>query len=186
MKNIFYSILVVAGVIFVVSSCSNGAYNTNPNSNQNQSINPLKPLTLSQFNWGGGAPVSGDINGNHWQADTAFFGTDSSGASVLIAYKMNSHHAITSMMTFHLNIYKIETGSLFNMGFHKYDQWASYWDSSTTHGRVSLSYLGNSGEIDVTENDSAFLNAKFYFQGVAPDTSLLNVLNGNINFAKLH
>ena len=92
MKNIFYSILVLAGACFVVASCSNGAYNANPTSNANQSVDPLNPLTLSQFTWGGGSgAVSGTVNGASWTADTAYFGTDSTGASDVIAYKKNGY-----------------------------------------------------------------------------------------------
>jgi hypothetical protein len=182
MKKIFYSVLALTTVLFVASSCSNGAFNTNPNSNANSSVNPLNPLKVGDFTWGGDGMVSGDINGAHWTADTAYFGIDSLGNSMVTAYKKVGHYY--AYMTFHLKIYQIEGDNLFPMGFRNYDDYATYIDSGATLGALGISYLGNSGEIDVMENDSAFIKAKFYCQMVTPNGLLLNINNGNINIPK--
>ena len=145
MKKIFYYTLFFTGAFCAINACSNGPYTANPSSNANNSVNPLKPLTSSQFTWGGESPVSGDINGTHWRADTAYFGTDSSGASYVTGIKYSDG----SRMTFHLLIYKIESSTLYNLSYHVYDHYAGYMDSTSTGGQLALSYLGNSGEINI-------------------------------------
>ncbi len=65
MKCIVYSVLLFTGLSLLVA-CSNGTYTANPSSNANSSVNPLHPLTSSQFNWKGTDPMSANINGTNF------------------------------------------------------------------------------------------------------------------------
>lgn len=182
MKKTFYALLLFAGVCFSVSSCSNGAYNASPSSPANSGVNPLNPLKASQFTWTGTDPVSFQVNGAGWHADTAYFLLDSTGASNVIAYKGSTAFII------HLaDLYKVEvaTGSVLDsMYYHGYSQFAAFLDSSNTGGYYCYSYLGNSGEVNVIENDSAYLKAQFYFIGVSSKGTVINVSNGWVNITK--
>lgn len=175
MNRIFYALLLLAG-IYGIASCSNGDYSANPASPQAGSINPLNPLTKNQFTWGGTNPVSADINGVHWVADAASFALDTSGANVIIATK-----GVNIMMFYLRNVW---SGNLYDMGYKVSSRYASYIDSASSLSGYYFSYLGNSGEVYMVENDSAIIKGMFYFQGVTTDGKLINVSNGYFNIAK--
>jgi len=118
MRKLLNSILFVAGLSLVFASCSNGEYTANPNGNANTSLNPLNPLkTEEDFSWGGSEPLSADINGNRWVAESANFLLDS-GVNYIFAYKGASQ--------FHLILPDVYRGNLYNTGFGKYDRYMLY------------------------------------------------------------
>ena len=176
MKNLLFSLLLLAFVCVVYSSCSNGAYSANPNGAANSGVNPLKPLTSSEFTWSGSGSISADINGVHFVADTATWFLDSSGTNVFSGY--NATHGFIFYLN---NVYSV---NLYPLQYHIYTTQAAYIDSINIASSYYESYLGNSGQVKITENDSAYIKGLFYFQGVTTSGKLVTVKNGYFNIAK--
>jgi len=186
MKRILYSLLILAGMWVSFAACNSGAYVANPTGGANTSINPLNPLKANQFTWSGTAPFSAVINGNQWNADTASFNfSDTTGTNILMARKGNSYFMIALQDVYAINVY--------NMGFKTYNRYAWYVDSlnlgsgfyyASVAPNYYVSYLGNSGEVFITENDSAFIKGEFYFQGVNGSGDVISVNNGYFYIAK--
>jgi len=195
MKKVLYSILLFTAVLGVLSACNNGDYNSNLSSNANGSINPLNPLKIDEFTWGGNDPMSADINGSHWVADAAYFQLDTFGRNLIIGIKG------PQMMAFILN--DVWSNNLYNMGYKvekrmgmyfagvdstmaaSGDLWGVVGGSSTANSAVVFtSYLGNSGEIKMVENDSVRIKGQFYFQAVNSSGAVMNITNGYFNVAK--
>ena len=177
MKKIFYNFLFVTGAFCAINACSNGPYTANPSSNGNNSVNPLKPLTSSQFTWGGSGSISADINGSHFVADTASWGLDSSGTNIIAGSNSSGKGFL-----FYLNsVYAV---NLYSLSYHIYNTYMVYSDSISNVNDYYFSYFGNSGEVKITENDSAYIKGLFYFQGVTHDGRIVTVSNGYFNIAK--
>lgn len=186
MNKLFQSILLFAGACASLCSCSNGQYSASPSSNANSSINPLQPLTSSQFTWGGTAPMSADINGTHWLADYATYGKDSLFANEVVGYKS----ADGTILAFYLS--DSWANNLYNTGYQQYKRYGVYIDhsdsstlspfldktSAAAKAHNYYSYIGNSGEVNMIRNDSAYFEGKFYFQGVNAAGQIINVMNG--------
>lgn len=187
MKKVLYTMLFCTGLASALTSCSNGEYTANPSSNANGSINPLTPLTSSQFTWSGTEPMSADINGVHWVADGGAFTQDSLFTNQMVGTKSDG----TTMALLLANVWG---GNLYNMGYHVYDKFGLYIDSlgpdplkspnAANAAHYYISYLGNSGEVKVLENDSAYIKGVFYFQGVNSKGQIINVTNGYFKLPK--
>lgn len=175
MKKTFYSILFVA-VTGILGACSNGDYLANPSNPGNGSINPLNPLKSEDFTWTGTDPMSADINGTHWVAEAASFTLDTSGTNILVGTKG------ANIMGFYLN--NVWSGNLYDMGFKVGNRFGTFLDSATAVNGAYFSYLGNSGEVKILENDSAYIKGQFYFQGVTTGGKIINVTNGYFKIAK--
>src|ERR1043165_9714417 len=119
MKRILCAALMLTGISTLIS-CSNGDYTNNVTSPANQSVNPLKPLTASEFTWSGAEPLSVKRNGSLWHADSAWFHYDSTGAANLFAYETSKHEGIV------LHLLSTYAGNLYNMGFKQYNI-LGYW-----------------------------------------------------------
>ncbi len=176
MKQLFYSVLMFAGVCSAMSSCSNGAYDANPAGAANTGVNPLNPLTSSQFTWVGSGSFSGDVNGVHFVADTSAWYLDSSGTNVFVGYSGSKGFIFYLNNVYSVNVYPMQ--------YHIYNRQAAWTDSVGNVNDYYFSYLGNSGEVKVTENDSAYIKGQFYFQGVTANGRLVTVSNGTFNIAK--
>ena len=179
MKKLLYSILVCAAVGSLFASCSNGDYVANPNSNANQSVNPLNPLKSSQFTWTGSKPLSVYVNGSPWVADTAYYGfNDSSGTNIIVGWKGHQY--------LQLNLSNVYGGSIYTMQLKTYNVIATWYDIDSIFSVNSeyTSLLGNSGEIKMIENDSAKMVAQFYFQGVNGYGGVSNFSNGYLEINK--
>ncbi len=177
MRKILNSILFIAGLSLVFASCSNGEYTANPSGNANTSLNPLNPLKSGDdFSWGGNEPLSADINGSHWVAEGASFLLDS-GVNYIFANKGASQ--------FHLVLPDVYQGNIYNTGFGKYDRYMLYADSfGGLTSNYYFSYLGNFGQLYITENDSAIIAGKFHFQGINNKGQLISVTNGYFKIVK--
>lgn len=181
MKKILRTALLISGISFLLYSCSNGDYIANPNSNANGSINPLNPLTTSQFTWPALGKFSASINGAQWVADTAWFYLDTTGAFVITAYRDSMRQ------NFRLSLLETWAGSLYNMGYKQYNINGIYYvvDTSFKTGfDVYYSFLGNSGELYMQQNDTAIIQGRFYFQGVNNNNAIDNITNGYFNVHK--
>ncbi len=179
MKNLFYSILLVTGVACVVASCSKGAYNANTAANANGSINPLTPLTTpDQFNWIGSGqdPMSATINGVGWKASYATWSLDTFGGNVIKGYLGGQ------IMYLYLN--QVYQGNIYPMGYHDYLQSGSWSDSVGGAYLSYYSYYGNSGEVYITHNDSAYIQGLFYFKGITGSGQVTTVSNGYFKLNK--
>jgi hypothetical protein len=171
MRKFFCAILLLSSICIMDSCSSGGAYDANPSSPANQSVNPLNPLKASQFTWSGSGKFSANINGSPWVADTAYVYLSSGGVGNIYAQQYSTG---TSFIIHYPNSY---AGNLYNMGFGQ-DRYAIFTDSLGSY----YSTLGNSGELNVTLTGSDTLQAKFYFQGInSTDSNLINVNDGFIN-----
>jgi hypothetical protein len=181
MKRILSIIALLAAVGYGLQSCSSGAYQANPSSNANGSINPLKPLTAKQFTWTGtGAKVSLNINGAPWSTDSAsIFWYDSLQTNIVFASGGGK-----------VLIMYIKAGwanNVYNMGYKQYDYLAQWADDSATFvspGLLFQSALGNSGELYMTANDTLHFDGKFYFQGANSKGQIDNITNGVFTLLK--
>jgi hypothetical protein len=177
MKKIVYSVLFCISISAFLWSCSSGAYVANSSSPANNSVNPLNPLTTSQFTWTGVDPVSCNINGTPWVADSATYSLiDSTGANVVLAYKNKK---------LVLSLYLVRTwqGSLYNMGYKQYNTTGTYFPDSTLTNYY-YSALGNSGELYMQKNDTVNFQGRFYFQAVNTKSQVVNISNGYFNLKK--
>ena len=180
MKKILHSILLFAGTCVALTSCSNGEYVANPGSAANTAVNPLKPLTASQFTWGGTGSLSATINGVSFVADTAAWRLDSSGTNLIAGSSGDTRG-------FALNLRNVYAGNIYSLAYHIYNTEVIYTVADTANkllNGVYYSYLGNSGEVYITENDSAYIKGLFYFEGVDDSGKLVTVNNGYFNVAK--
>ena len=179
MKKLLYSILFCAGITGLLASCGGKDYVANPSSNANTGVNPLNPLTASQFTWTGTAPLTVYVNGAPWTADTAFYTfDDSSGTNVIVGYK--------GTQALQLNLANVYAGAIYPMQLKTYSVIAVWYNLDSSYSITSTysSILGNSGEIKVTENDSAKMVAQFYFQGVNGSGGVNTYSNGYLSINK--
>jgi hypothetical protein len=176
MKKIFYSILLFSGLCLAANSCSNGVYTANPAGSANNSVNPLKPLTSSQFTWANTGVVSGDVNGVHFSADTAGWFLDSSGTNIITG--LSGGKGFVFLLN---NVYAV---NLYSLSYDVFNTQVAWTDTFGNLNDYYYSYYGNSGEVKITENDSAYIKGLFYFQGVTKDGRLVTVSNGSFNIAK--
>ncbi len=178
MRRFLYSILACSGLCAALVSCSNGDYTANPDNPANNGVNPLKPLTKSEFTWANSGKFSGDINGTHFSADTVTWYLDSTGTNVFAGYNTER----TKGFLFFLN--NVYSGNLYQLTYHVVPTQAIWADTVGSSKDYYASYLGNSGEVYITENDSACIKGLFYFQGVTTDGRLVTVSNGSFNIDK--
>ncbi len=167
--------LLFAGVCSF-SACSNGDYSANPSSNVSTAVNPLKPLTSSEFTWTGDEPLSADINGTHWKADVATWSIDDSGSNFIVATGGGR------MMYFKLA--DVWTGNVYDMQYKNTKRFSYYADSGTSASGYYLSNLDNSGEINIIENDSLVIKGKFYYKGYNGAGKEVNITNGYFKIQK--
>jgi hypothetical protein len=183
MKNTFYAFLIAAAISFAVTACSSGEYNANPSSTTNQSINPLHPLDSAGFDWAStsASPFSASINGGGFVGKDSLSGwflDDTTGADVV--------YGINGLQGFKLYLLSAYAGKIYSLGYHEYKTWALYSDVDTSFlpGHAFYSYFGNSGEVQILENDIHAIRGMFYFQGVTSTGAVVNVTNGYFNINK--
>ena len=174
MKSIVYSILLLTG-LSLLGACSNGDYVANPASNVNGGINPLHPLTSGDFTWSGTNPMSASIDGSSWVATSATYSFNS-GTNTITG--INGNKALVLILK---DIYK---NNLYGMGYKQYTTWA-YWTDSLGNPDYYQSGAGNSGEVWITESDSAYVKGEFYFQAINNEGAIVNVLNGYFYVPKM-
>ncbi len=174
MKNIFRCALLGLTVA-LFAACSNGDYVANPSSNSNGSINPLDPLKEGDFTWSGTDPMSADINGTnmvfgaYWRLD--------SGRNTLTGTNG------TKMIV--LSLKDVYTNNLYDMGYQQYQTNGFVTDSFGNVDSYYFSVLGNSGGVWISQNDSAVIKGKFYFQGVNSRGQVMNITHGHFNVSKI-
>ena len=178
MKNLFYSILLFAGVCFAAASCSKGAYNASTDSNANGGVNPLSPLTASQFDWIGSGkdPMSANINGVGWTAGSATWALDTVGGNIIIG------HLGGQVMNLYLN--QVYGGGVYSMSYHDYLTSGTWSDSVGGAYYSYASYYGNSGEVYITHNDSSYIQGLFYFKGITSSGQIVSITDGYFKLNK--
>lgn len=77
MKKLLLTASVIISATTLFSSCDNGKYDAQPNTDLSNYVNPSNPKggVFTGFDWGGTAPMSCEITGNYWQANDATFQT---------------------------------------------------------------------------------------------------------------
>jgi len=177
MTRKFYSILLFTAVCASIIACNNGDYQVNPNAGS--IINPLNPLTRSQFNWSGTVPLSCTVNGVPFVADSAFttWTTDTMNGNYITGLKGGTRGVSLYLRNvYDTTVYSMSYGET-NMG-----TWIDSVGGPATG--YYFSYLGNSGEVYVVENDSAYLKGYFYFAGVSDSGKLVSIENGYFKIVK--
>lgn len=179
MKKIFYSILFFAAAGLAFSACSTGDYNANISSAANNSVNPLAPLdsaALSAFVTSGKPSfITATINGSPWSSGdsaTGWFLDDTTGTNIISGISGGQ-----GLVLFLANVYAV---NIYKMGYNNkvtYAVWDQV-DTSTLPAFAYFSYLGNSGEVQILENDNTAIRGTFYFQGINSTGSVINVSNG--------
>ncbi len=185
MKNVFNTILLFAVICGVLASCTGGDYNVNPGSNANYVVNPLKPLTSAQFSWGTGSTpaiwsgtgvMGGVINGVSWSTNNVTWNLATGGDNVIIG--------TVGAKVMRLDLPSVYSGNVYTMAFHDYLQTGTWSDSVGTSYVSYYSFFGNSGEVYITENDSAYIRGMFYFEGISNSNQITAVNSGYFSFAK--
>lgn len=180
MKKKLYSLLAGLFVLGIVS-CNNGDYVAEPQSNGNGAVNPITPLTSNEFTWGNNDDVlSAEINGSGWKADSVTFGLDSSGANVIVGYKQQSDII--------LQLYLRDVwgpDNVYPMQWENYGRYGSVIDKKSITDGSYFSYLGNSGGLKMTYNDTDAIKGVFYFKGVTVTGKIMNVSKGVLNYKKM-
>lgn len=185
MKNVFYSILLFACFCGVLASCTGGDYNASPNSNANYVVNPLKPLTATQFSWGEGTTAAiwsglgvmgATINGSSWSTNNASWYVDTTGTTVVTGY--------VGSTIIQLKMNTIYTGKVYPMNFHDYNPYCQLSDSVGGSYLAYYSFNGNSGELYITENDSAYIKGMFYCECISNNGQITAINNGYFNISK--
>ena len=177
MKNFVYYIFVFTCLSFFVA-CSNGDYVANPATNANGSINPLHPLTSSDFTWSGKDPLSANVNGTYFEAKDYIYTFDSG---------RNMIFASNGAKAFYLFLKDVWKGNLYNMGYKQYDISGYYTDSFGDANSYYFSDLGNSGGLYMLKNDTVlggYISGLFYFQGINSRGQVINISNGYFNVQK--
>ena len=178
MKNGFYTILLFAVICGVFAACTGGNYNASPDNNANGAVNPLTPLTSSQFTWTGTDPISATINGVPWVASlgTWSFDTAGGGANVLTG--------VSGSTVVQLYLSGVYAGNIYGMNYHDYGQFVDVSDSVSGAYYSYSSVYGNSGEVQIVENDSARIKGYFYAKCLTPSGQVLVINNGYFNLPK--
>ncbi len=178
MRKLLYSILLFAAIGFALASCSKGAYNANTDSAANGGVNPLTPLTASQFDWIGSGkdPMSANINGTPWTAGYATWALNSAGSNIIIGY--------LGGQVMYLSLNQVYAGNVYSMSYHDRADSSSWSDSVGSAYYSYSSYLGNSGEVYVTHNDSAYIQGLFYFKGITPTGQIVSITDGYFKLLK--
>lgn len=171
--------LLVCFVVLGLASCSNGDYQADPASNGNGAVNPVTPLASSEFTWSGTEPMSCDINGKRWVADSVSFYLDDSGANLLYGFQFGK----TPRFGFYLK--DVWSGNDYPMEWKNYNRYAVYTDSLGYIDGTFYSYLSNSGGLKIVQNDSAVIKGLFYFKGISPNGKIVNISNGYFKIDKL-
>ncbi len=164
-----------AGVCSLFAACS-GDYTANPDSNANGVVNPLTPLTSSQFTWTGTDPMSATINGAGWVAGGSSWAIDTSGGNRLIGYLGST--------VMYLYLKEVYAGNVYAMNYNGFNQSCTLADSVGGAYYTYYSFLGNSGEVKIIENDSAYIKGLFYCKGVTPSGQVVAINNGYFNIRK--
>lgn len=174
MKKIIYA-LAVAG-ISVLASCSNGDYKASPDNNTNNSVNPIAPLTSSQYTWTGAEPVSANINGSPWTADVAYFSNDSTWANVIVAMK--------GSQVMYLYLRDVWKDNVYDIGYKVPYRYIIWTDSVDGTYSAFYSNLGNSAGLKMNQNDSATIKGQFYAKAVDSKGRVVNISNGYFKLSK--
>lgn len=179
MKRIFHTLALAAAIAGTLASCNNGDYVADPQSNANPGVNPVTPLTESEFTWGNQTEkLAADINGTRWVADYVTFFLDSTGANVVTGYKDKSD------ITLQLYMRDVWGGNLYEMEWDNMKRFGTVIKSIPLDASVYYSYLGNSGGLKITQNDSAWIRGTFYFKAVDAKKNVTSVLKGVMNVEK--
>lgn len=187
MRQIFYSILLVGAISFVLTACSNGDYIANPSTNANQSINPLNPLTSSQFNWVGISPMSVKINGGALQKmDTAWYYLDTkSGFNYIVGMKGAKKVALRLFDVWGNNMYMLTYKDTATRLVELADSVKiKVGDSTVNTLNIWSTHFGNSGEIKILRNDSATISGMFYCQLADTAGAVTNISEGYFTLPK--
>jgi hypothetical protein len=172
--------------IAVAASCSSGNYDVNPNSNANNSSNPLSTKTPT-FDWSGAGPISGIINGTAWVADAG---------SVVYTYNAGYNYFTGNSggkKTLSFWFTGIYPNNYYIMGLKNGSQYCMYEDSTTSP--TALRYYTynapwNTGAVQIIRSDTfaigvaGYIEGKFYFEAVDSIGRVTNVTNGYFNVQK--
>jgi hypothetical protein len=170
MKQILYSILLAGAICLVLGACNNGDYIANPDTNANNSLNPLKPLTQKDFTWVGHPPMSAKINGAQKNFDSVIYSVDTAGRNYIAGFNGKSR------LYFYLK--DVWQGNIYTLDHKSPDRIGTYTDSVGKEYKIFTSALGNSGEVYMLANDTLHISGMFYFQSLDTSGMVYNFTEG--------
>jgi Family of unknown function (DUF6252) len=174
MSRIAFTFLSSVSLCFLLAACSQKAYQADSGSNANNAYNPNNPPS---FKWSGTKPLSASINGASFVADTG---------------KTSFFHD-TVYKTMYISAFKgSDSGQGFSLVLADWMSAGNSYDISNYNGNHIVwidsfsdpasnqyySSYGNSGRVNITENDSAIIAGQFYFAGVSYNRGIDNITNG--------
>ncbi len=176
--------ILAASILFctaaTITSCNNGAYDANPDTNFSSTGNPLKDTTQnggggggsnSKFDWTGTDPLSAKVNGTAFQATT---GSANSSSGFFI---ISGSQGIDGTISFSIPE-STGAGSTFTLTSSNS---ATYTENFTD---VYSSALGGGGAVKVLENDATHIKGLFYFSGKSPSGVTKTITEGYFNVTK--
>jgi hypothetical protein len=173
MKKILFALSICCCTAVTMSSCDNGAYDADPNTNNSGTSVPNMSGGggNSSFSWSGKDPMSAKINGASFQATTGsaavsagklvIGGSAGTDATITLAVPANTAAGAT------VDISDINT--------------ASYIVGGTD---IFNTVFGGSGAIKIIENDATHVKGLFYFSAKNAGRTTKNVTEGYFNIRK--
>ncbi len=158
MKKLILAISVLFCTAATMTSCNNGAYDADPNTNNGGTTNPINTggngggNNGGSFNWTGTDPLSAKIDGTPYQAT-------SGSASDLVGF-LTIDAGASSPSTSFLLFFPSNTAAGNTVNFSG-TAFATYTDAANTMYNGSPSG-GGSGALKILENDATHVKGLFY------------------------
>ena len=186
MKKFFLSALFLASAGLGFISCSNGDYDANPDGSYANGVNPLNPTggIDNSFGWGGTDPMSLELNGNAWKADTALLTQlpNDSKHYFITGYKETGDD--TAVCTIYLQS-DVQVGKSYFVFYGNTENTASFTTNISDPAQIYASTMTNLGEVRILEHDATHIKGLFYFLAKSGSTNqYINIQKGYFNVKK--
>lgn len=175
-------LLLAASVLFgtlAVTSCNNGDYDANPNTNNSNVLNPINPDNAnSRFDWSGTDPMSAKIDGTQWKASSAQFLALGGYMQVMGTFHPSGTAGDDQIIT--LSVTSSAPG-IYTLNATTPGSWTPK-ASNTANGTYSTA-LG-SGGLKIFEDDASHIKGVFYFTAKTTAGNSVTVTEGYFNINK--
>lgn len=157
MKKIFLSTLFIAGAAIAMTSCNNGNYDADPNTNNSNVINPLNPNNLSL------GTIKAKLNGN----EMTFSNGAGTTTSVSFGIGGNTSGSTTNFETLAIQIVNYNGAQTYEVSGTSTDLVLSYAkieNSAPTSAYGST--ISPTGHVKVVVSEDADSKVKGTFEGI--------------------
>ena len=167
MKKILLSVLLMGSTIVVFNSCSNGAYNANPDGSVSTDPNPLyhpPGYGIVQGNCVCKSPMSGDVDTKEWVADTAYVSTDTTiSSSRILAITGHNNLGISNPdYNIVISIAGYTGTGTYTCGIYN-NATATFVDQANVLASYSTAVASGLGTVIVTKDSGGQLQGNFSF-----------------------